>query len=138
MWQVGIEVISSEVDPTPVNEYWYQIDNVSKSLIILCKNQGWGDAVDASLYISEPHLDLLYPRTSREYRGTIRSGSEERIAVLNPSTLQSEHHKLIQTMIDRRMAFYKTLATAVKRGDKSVLKDDRINLLLDFDCTFRD
>src|SRR4030095_16831475 len=85
--QFTLRVLDAKVDPTPVLNFHFRVENghfISRgnsaqfeqgddSLELIAQNNGWGPAIDCELLFSEPAIDQIFSADKRRLTCTIES-----------------------------------------------------------------
>jgi hypothetical protein len=80
LWQFGIDVMSAEVDATPVLEFSYKVDN--GDLLIFASNRGWGPALDCAVNVNESIIEHTFPAHDLQSVATITDSERGNTQVL--------------------------------------------------------
>jgi hypothetical protein len=73
LWQFAIQVLTAEVDVTPVVTFPAGVQD--GALEVNIANNGWGKALDGQFRLRDGILDKLFPENVLRYSGTVEAGA---------------------------------------------------------------
>jgi len=130
LWQFELEIIRAEVDVTPALSFSYDLGkngvepNYTNSTITLVgKNDGWGDATNLSLYLSNSLLGRLFPEQRLQLGGEVNSGQDAVLGSLDIQEVGFDAIKDLRELIAERRLLIERVVKAMKTSDPSIMEE---------------
>lgn len=115
LWQFAVNVVSAEVDVTPVLAFTTSVE--SGKLQLAVTNNGWGAAQNCTIDVEEKTLTRLFDRSELCFNGSLDSGKRTTILSLSTSNVSTEAFRAVEP--DLRPLLDDRYQRLQQRGDTS-------------------